>query len=96
MSFSTVGFIFAFLPALLIVYFIMPRRMKNITLVISSLVFYATFIVYGGTRSIVVLGFSIVFNYLLGIWLDTNISQGWRKAILVLGLGGNLLPLAYY
>ena len=96
MSFSTVGFIFAFLPALLIVYFIMPRRMKNITLVISSLVFYATFIVYGGTRSIAVLGFSIVFNYLLGIWLDTNISQGWRKAILVLGLGGNLLPLAYY
>ena len=33
------------------------------------------------------LGFFYSFNYLLGIWLDTNISQGWRKAILVLGLG---------
>ena len=96
MVFSTVVFIFAFLPSVLIVYFITPTKIKNFVLFLFSLVFYVFSIVYGGIQSVFVLGFSIVFSYLLGLWLDAARSKSWRKGVLILGLGSNLLPLVYY
>ena len=41
MVFSSPVFLFAFLPALLILYFIVPKRLKNIVLLLFSLGFYA-------------------------------------------------------
>ena len=40
MLFSSVPFLFYFLPAVLIVYFLVPKRAKNGVLLLSSLVFY--------------------------------------------------------
>ena len=40
MVFSSVAFIFFFLPAVLGVYYVSPRRLRNFILVLASLVFY--------------------------------------------------------
>ena len=41
MVFSSAIFLFAFLPILLLVYFLIDRKLKNVVLLIASLVFYA-------------------------------------------------------
>ena len=40
MLFSSIPFLYYFLPAVLIVYFLVPRALKNTVLLLSSLVFY--------------------------------------------------------
>ena len=40
MLFSSIPFLFYFLPAVLMVYFLVPRRFKNLVLLVFSLVFY--------------------------------------------------------
>lgn len=41
MAFSTLVFPFVFLPVSLILYFVLPKRLKNAALVVCSLVFFA-------------------------------------------------------
>lgn len=62
MVFSSLIFIFFFLPAVLLIYYISPRCMRNFILLISSLVFYA----WGEPVYIFLMIFSIVFNYIAG------------------------------
>ena len=50
MAFSTLVFPFVFLPVSLILYFVLPKRLKNAALVVCSLVFFAW-----GTREYLVL-----------------------------------------
>ena len=40
MLFSSIPFLFYFLPPVLLLYFLTPDRWKNLTLLLSSLVFY--------------------------------------------------------
>ena len=40
MVFSSLLFLFYFLPAVLVVYFLVPRRFKNVVLLVFSLAFY--------------------------------------------------------
>ena len=51
MAFSTIPFLFAFLPAALILYRIVPERVRAIVLILLSLVFYA----WGDVRHLPVL-----------------------------------------
>ena len=41
MLFSSITFLYYFLPCVLFLYFIVPQRLKNMVLLISSLFFYA-------------------------------------------------------
>ena len=41
MLFSSIPFLYYFLPAVFLLYFIAPKRLKNAVLLLSSLVFYA-------------------------------------------------------
>lgn len=66
MIFSSVFFIFVFLPATLILYFLVPWKIKNLVLLLVSLVFYA----WGEPVYILLMMFSIVFNYFSGIELE--------------------------
>ena len=70
MSFSTIPFLFFFLPVSLVLYRICPRGVRTALLVILSLVFYA----WGDIRSLPLLLFSIAFNYFSGLELSE-----WRK-----------------
>lgn len=88
MVFSSVSFLFFFLPLLFLVYFIVLKKFKNYVLLLFSLMFYF----FGEKWYVFLLLLSCFFNYLFGIFID----KGKRKLFLVLGLLFNLGLLGYY
>lgn len=65
MTFESVTFLFTFLPIFLILYFVSPRFLKNPVLFLGSLIFYA----WGVPAYVAVILFSVVFNYMCGLWM---------------------------
>ena len=63
MLFSSIPFLYYFLPAMLIVYFLVPKVLKNTVLLISSLIFYA----WGEPRYVVLMVASIAMFYGCGL-----------------------------
>lgn len=88
MLFSSVTFLFYFLPCFLALYYLLPW--KNTTLLVGSLIFYA----WGEPRFVPLLMFSALLNYAVGFAIGR--AQGGRLALLWLGVGSNLALLAYY
>jgi len=86
MVFSSITFIYLFLPILLITYYIVPRKLRNIVLLIFSLVFY-----FYEERNIILI-ISCIVNYFLGI----AIAKDKNKLYLTLGIIGNIAILGYY
>ncbi len=88
MLFSGIPFLFYFLPAVVIVYFLMPDKGKNAVLLVSSLLFYA----WGEPKYVALMIFSILAYYGFGLaigsgkhkrlWLTVSIVTG----ALLLGL----------
>ena len=68
MLFSSVTFLYYFLPAVLILYFAVPKKAKNLVLLVFSLVFYA----WGEPRYILLMVISILIGYILGILIEKN------------------------
>lgn len=68
MAFSSVEFLLYFLPVFLILYRFTPNKLKNITLMAGSFVFYAM----GETRYLILLTVSVLVNYFVGIHLGTG------------------------
>ncbi|MBT3943809.1 MAG: MBOAT family protein, partial [Chloroflexi bacterium] len=66
MVFSSLEFLFRFLPAILLLYFIAPRRLKNPILLVGSLFFYA----WGEPVFVVLMVLSSAINYFLALWID--------------------------
>lgn len=66
MLFSSSVFLFYFLPVVLGLYFIVPRSLKNILLLMASLFFYA----WGEPKYVVIMLVSIAMNYVFGLWVD--------------------------
>ncbi|MCM1364471.1 MAG: MBOAT family protein [Faecalibacterium sp.] len=100
MLFSSMTFLFVFLPLVMILYFIpvfeSPKKelnKKNLILCLSSLIFYA----WGEPVYIVLMLISIFFNYNIGLDMDNN---EWKpkkkKAILVFAVIFNLLVLGFF
>ena len=65
MVFSSLIFLFVFLPAVLLSYYITPRRYRNVILFAASLFFYA----WGEPVYILLMLFSTAANYTLGLLL---------------------------
>jgi alginate O-acetyltransferase complex protein AlgI len=78
MVFSSLTFLFYFLPAVLILYFFAPKALRNFVLFITSLVFYA----WGEPVYIVLMLFSTVVDYTFG-WM-AEACRGTKKAKLAL------------
>ncbi|MGG7164726.1 MBOAT family O-acyltransferase [Clostridium ihumii] len=93
MVFSSLIFLFIFLPITLLVYYLVPRKFKNLVLLIFSLIFYA----WGEPVYIVIMLFSTVFDYTNGI-LISKYSKDKNKAriILILSMVINLGILAFF
>ncbi|MBR6633419.1 MAG: MBOAT family protein [Clostridia bacterium] len=66
MVFSSLLFLFRFLPVVLLGYFLLPKRFRNLFLLIVSLIFYA----WGEPKFVFLMILSIVVNYLGGIFVD--------------------------
>ena len=92
MSFSSPGFLFAFLPIVFLVYWSLHRSIRNFWLLFASLVFYS---IDGGYLS-VVLTCSIIVNHLL-VKVMTVFPDGSRRlSVLWFGIAVNLIPLLYF
>ena len=66
MVFSSLLFLFRFLPAVLLCYYLVPRSLRNLILFLFSLVFYA----WGEPVYIVLMIVSILVSYTGGIMVD--------------------------
>jgi alginate O-acetyltransferase complex protein AlgI len=93
MLFSSSIFLFAFLPIVLILYFISPRVLKNIILLAASLFFYA----WGEPRYTILMLISILINYLFALIVDKKRENGTAvKWILGSMVTANLAILGFF
>ncbi|MGN0371011.1 MAG: MBOAT family O-acyltransferase [Butyrivibrio sp.] len=90
MVFSSLTFLFIFLPVVLILYYVCRDiTWKNVILLISSLVFYA----WGEPVYVLLMIISIFFNYFIGKDIAVNRH---KKGVLIFGIAVNLLILGYF
>lgn len=83
MVFSSVVFLFVYLVLVLGIYFIIPRRARNVFLLISSLLFYA----WGEPSLVLLMILSIILNWFAGISVDFYLKKdNVRRAKLILAL----------
>ncbi|MBB3067989.1 alginate O-acetyltransferase complex protein AlgI [Paenibacillus baekrokdamisoli] len=93
MVFSSLLFLFLFLPAVLLVYFCSPWRMKNLILFVFSLLFYA----WGEPVYIVIMLLSTVTDYSFGLLLSRpKLRPIQRKWIVIASVIVNLSLLSYF
>ncbi len=76
MVFSSPVFLFYFLPAVLCLYFLVPKGLKNTLLLAFSLFFYA----WGEPVYVLLMIAVIVINYLFGLWVSHLKDAGRPKA----------------
>ena len=75
MVFSSIPFLYYFLPAVLIVYYLVPRKFKNTVLLLSSLIFYG----WGEPKLLLLMVFTITLFYLCGLAIGRSRKQKWKK-----------------
>lgn len=93
MVFSSTIFIFAFLPIVLLSYYILGKKVRNYVLLLASLFFYA----WGGVEYLKILIVSITINYIFGILIDKLRDDIiLKKVFLGIGIFLNLALLFYY
>ncbi len=92
MLFSSITFLYYFLPAVLILYFIAPNKLKNVVLLIASLVFYA----WGEPRCVFLMLATIVLNYVFGILIEKAKNKTVKKIYLTVSVIGTLSGLLYF
>ena len=80
MLFTSISFLCYFLPALIIIYFITPKKYKNIILLIASLLFYF----YGEPKYVFLMVLEIIIAYIGAILIDKYKNQS--KSILIITL----------
>ena len=80
MLFTSISFLYYFLPSLIIIYFITPKKYKNIILLIASLLFYF----YGEPKYVFLMIIEIIIAYIGAILIDKYKNQS--KNILIITL----------
>ena len=86
MEFSSLEFLFRFLPIFLIIYYLVPVKYKNPVLFFGSLVFYAM----GNWKDALLLLFSMSLNYILVLLMDHISRKSSRNTMLVILLCYNI------
>ncbi len=85
MVFSSIPFLYYFLPAVLAVYFLTPRKGKNAVLLLASLIFYG----WGELRLLPLMVFTIGLCYVCGLGIERsrNRKKLWLLASIVISVG---------
>ena len=85
MLFSGIPFLYYFLPWVLLIYFLMPAKMKNLVLLVSSLFFYA----WGEPRIVYIMLITIMTSFLLALWTEKypQHKKWYMTFAVLLGLG---------
>ena len=95
MVFSSLIFLCMFLPVVLALYALCPKKCRNLLLTIVSLLFYA----WGEPKYILIMLFSIVFDYGNGLaieYLESQKKLKLKKAVLIFSIVGNLGILFFF
>lgn len=83
MVFSSITFLYYFLPILLGIYFIVPSKFKNLVLLFFSLIFYF----YGEPKYVLILLFSCLINYIFGLLIEKKKSKSYLVLAIIINLG---------
>ena len=92
MVFSSVLFLFRFLPIFMICYFLVPRKMKNLVLFLGSLVFYA----WGEPVYIFLMLFSTISDYVWGRLIEEYRGKDRSRIFLLCSIVINLFILGFF
>ena len=92
MLFSSIPFIYYFLPIVIALYFTMPRRARNVIILIFSLIFYF----YGERAYVLLLLFSSATDYIIGLVVEKHRGTNTAKIALAISICTNLLILGYF
>ena len=92
MVFSSIEFIFYFLPVVLLVYYLVPKGAKNVVLLIASLLFYA----WGAPDFICIFIASMICNFMITGKMHRSSEPKARKLWLTASLVLNIGILAYF
>jgi len=92
MVFSSLEFLFAFLPVSLLIYFITPLKLRNLVLLAVSLIFYG----WGEPKYVLIMLFCIAINYVGGYYIEKSVTIRRSRNILILTIVINLLLLGFF
>ena len=91
MIFSSLLFLFRFIPIFFIIYYLAPAKIKNLVLLIGSIIFYA----WGEPKFLILIVLSIVINYAAGLLIDyfNNKNKTLKKVSFITAIIYNLSML---
>jgi alginate O-acetyltransferase complex protein AlgI len=92
MLFSSIIFLFQFLPLCLLLYFLVGKRLRNLLLLIASLVFYA----WGESYYVLLMLVSILVNYLCGLMIDRCLGRQAARGFLIAAIAFNVLSISVF
>ena len=95
MLFSSMIFLWLFLPLVFCLYYIIDKKFRNVLLLIASIIFYA----WGGVSYTLIMFSSIIINYIFALLIDKAIEENnklKKKIYLTLCVIINLSTLGYF
>ena len=93
MLFSSNTFLFGFLPAVVVLYYLCPRRCRNVLLLVFSLIFYG----WGEPKYMLLMLVSILLNYFCGLAAGKRQTQQRSvRGVLIVGVVLNLGMLGFF
>lgn len=92
MLFSSIPFLYYFLPIVIILYFVVPKPAKNPVLLLSSLIFYG----WGEPSYVFLMLLSVFVGYISAILIEKCQKKFTSKVILFAALGISIGFLVYY
>ena len=95
MLFSSLEFIFLFLPITLAIYYLSPQKFRNFIIFISGIVFYA----FGEIKLLPILLLTVFVSFAFGSFIEKSKEKGRKrlsKALLFLAISFDLLLLGYF
>ena len=92
MLFSSVTFLFYFLPAVILLYFLVPRKLKNAVLLVFSLFFYA----WGGVTYALLMVLAIIMGYVAGLLIEKFRGKTISKVFLFLAVAMIISFMLYF
>ena len=92
MLFSSIPFLYYFLPSVLIFYFLVPKKLKNTVLLISSLVFYG----WGEPKYLILMVASIIIGYISGLLIEATNEKTKKRVVVAISVAINLCFLGFF
>ena len=92
MLFSSITFLYYFLPLVIVLYYMLPFRYKNLLLLVSSLIFYA----WGEPLYCILMLVSILQGYMIGLRIEAGKGTLRAKQWLILSIIISLSVLGFF